>query len=95
MGAYVYSRLGCMHSRARCRLHPALVAAVIVNKTPLEKAAVLIPEVLATYPRDVEMAEAGCGVFGLLSMLGEQPGRGSVRPTHEATRPQLGPLQVA
>ncbi|XP_032274907.1 serine/threonine kinase-like domain-containing protein STKLD1 [Phoca vitulina] len=49
----------------------ALMAdAVIVNKTPLEKAAVLIPEVLATYPRDVEMAEAGCGVFGLLSMLG-------------------------
>ncbi|KAF3820959.1 hypothetical protein GH733_011112 [Mirounga leonina] len=47
-----------------------MVDAVIVNKTPLEKAAVLIPEVLATYPRDVEMAEAGCGVFALLSMLG-------------------------
>nr|XP_025715275.1 serine/threonine kinase-like domain-containing protein STKLD1 isoform X2 [Callorhinus ursinus] len=47
-----------------------MVDAITVNKTPLEKAAVLIPEVLATYPGDVEMAEAGCGVFGLLSMLG-------------------------
>ncbi|XP_027470243.1 serine/threonine kinase-like domain-containing protein STKLD1 isoform X2 [Zalophus californianus] len=47
-----------------------MVDAITVNKTPLEKAAALIPEVLATYPGDVEMAEAGCGVFGLLSMLG-------------------------
>ncbi|XP_023485014.2 serine/threonine kinase-like domain-containing protein STKLD1 isoform X4 [Equus przewalskii] len=47
-----------------------LVDAVIVNKAPLEKAPVLIAEVLATYPTDVEMAEAGCAVLWLLSLLG-------------------------
>nr|XP_044634393.1 serine/threonine kinase-like domain-containing protein STKLD1 isoform X4 [Equus asinus] len=46
-----------------------LVDAVIVNKAPLEKAPVLIAEVLATYPTDVEMAEAGCAVLWLLSLL--------------------------
>lgn len=79
-----------------------LLPAVIVNKTPLEKAPVLLIEVLASYPGDTEMAEAGCAVFWLLSLLGEQCGRGSVPPPpsppsqgHEATRPQPGPLQVA
>uniref|UniRef100_A0A8C8Y5U2 Serine/threonine kinase-like domain-containing protein STKLD1 n=1 Tax=Panthera leo TaxID=9689 RepID=A0A8C8Y5U2_PANLE len=47
-----------------------MVDAVIVNKTPLEKAPVLIAEVLAAHPSDAEMAEAGCAVFWLLSLLG-------------------------
>lgn len=71
-GGYVYSRHSRLHPRARCPLlHPVLVPAVIVNKAPLEKAPVLIAEVLATYPTDVEMAEAGCAVLWLLSLLGE------------------------
>lgn len=84
----VYSR----HSRARCPCHSVLLPAVIVNKTPLEKAPVLLIEVLASYPGDTEMAEAGCAVFWLLSLLGEQCGRGSVPPPPprhlKATRPQ-------
>ncbi|XP_064346786.1 serine/threonine kinase-like domain-containing protein STKLD1 isoform X2 [Camelus dromedarius] len=51
-----------------------LVDAVVVDKAPLEKAPGLIAEVMATYPADVEMAEAGCAVLWLLSLLGEQPG---------------------
>ncbi|XP_059268116.1 serine/threonine kinase-like domain-containing protein STKLD1 [Mustela nigripes] len=47
-----------------------MVDAVIVNKTPLEKAPVLLIKVLASYPGDAEMAEAGCAVFWLLSLLG-------------------------
>nr|XP_031531701.1 serine/threonine kinase-like domain-containing protein STKLD1 isoform X4 [Vicugna pacos] len=51
-----------------------LVDAVVVDKAPLEKAPALTAEVMATYPADVEMAEAGCAVLWLLSLLGEQPG---------------------
>ncbi|XP_077630757.1 serine/threonine kinase-like domain-containing protein STKLD1 isoform X3 [Crocuta crocuta] len=51
-------------------LRALLAAAVIVDKTPLERAPVLVAEVLAAYPTDVEMAEAGCAVFWLLSLLG-------------------------
>ncbi|CAD7667832.1 unnamed protein product [Nyctereutes procyonoides] len=47
-----------------------LVDAIIVDKTPLEKAPALVAKMLATYPKDVEMAEAGCAVFWLLSLLG-------------------------
>ncbi|XP_045879038.1 serine/threonine kinase-like domain-containing protein STKLD1 [Meles meles] len=47
-----------------------MVDAVIVNKTPLEKAPVLLIKVLASYPGDAEMAEVGCAVFWLLSLLG-------------------------
>uniref|UniRef100_A0A8C3W671 Serine/threonine kinase like domain containing 1 n=1 Tax=Catagonus wagneri TaxID=51154 RepID=A0A8C3W671_9CETA len=47
-----------------------LVDAVTMSKAPLEKAPALIAEVLATYPTDAEMAEAGCGVLWLLSLLG-------------------------
>ncbi|XP_064346787.1 serine/threonine kinase-like domain-containing protein STKLD1 isoform X3 [Camelus dromedarius] len=47
-----------------------LVDAVVVDKAPLEKAPGLIAEVMATYPADVEMAEAGCAVLWLLSLLG-------------------------
>lgn len=58
-----------------------------MNKTPLERAPVLIAEVLAAHPTDAEMAEAGCAVFWLLSLLGERPGLGGTDPTREARRP--------
>ncbi|KAK2505415.1 LOW QUALITY PROTEIN: hypothetical protein MC885_000622 [Smutsia gigantea] len=45
-----------------------------VNKVALEKAPVLVAKVLAIYPTDVEVAEAGCAVLRLLSLLGEQAG---------------------
>ncbi|EHH57004.1 hypothetical protein EGM_06557, partial [Macaca fascicularis] len=48
----------------------ALLLGIIVNKAPLEKVPDLISQVLATYPADGEMAEASCGVFWLLSLLG-------------------------
>lgn len=71
MWGHVYSR----HLAARCPLlSPVLVPAIIVDKTPLEKAPALVAKMLATYPKDVEMAEAGCAVFWLLSLLGEQLG---------------------
>ncbi|XP_012663676.1 serine/threonine kinase-like domain-containing protein STKLD1 isoform X1 [Otolemur garnettii] len=47
-----------------------LVDAVIVDKDPLEKAPALIIQVLGSYPTDTEMAEAGCAVLWLLSLLG-------------------------
>ncbi|XP_024907020.1 LOW QUALITY PROTEIN: serine/threonine kinase-like domain-containing protein STKLD1 [Pteropus alecto] len=45
------------------------VSAIIVS-APLEKAPVLVAKLLATYPTDVEMAEVGCAVLWLLSLLG-------------------------
>lgn len=42
-----------------------------MSKAPLEKAPVLIARLLTTYPADAEMAEAGCAVLWLLSLLGE------------------------
>ncbi|XP_029775383.1 serine/threonine kinase-like domain-containing protein STKLD1 isoform X2 [Suricata suricatta] len=48
----------------------ALLVDDVVNKSPLEKAPALIAEVLAAYPTDAEMAEAGCAVFWLLSLQG-------------------------
>ncbi|XP_058528918.1 serine/threonine kinase-like domain-containing protein STKLD1 isoform X5 [Ochotona princeps] len=47
-----------------------LVDAVVVSKAALEKIPSLVIQVLSTYPEDIEMAEAGCGVFWLLSLLG-------------------------
>uniref|UniRef100_A0A8C5K7F7 Serine/threonine kinase-like domain containing 1 n=1 Tax=Jaculus jaculus TaxID=51337 RepID=A0A8C5K7F7_JACJA len=47
-----------------------LVDAVIVNKAALKKIPGLIIHVLATHSEDVEMAEAGCAVLWLLSLLG-------------------------
>lgn len=47
-----------------------LAPADIVDKTPLEKAPGLIVELLAAFPADTEMAEAGCAVLWLLSLLG-------------------------
>ncbi|XP_054440690.1 serine/threonine kinase-like domain-containing protein STKLD1 [Pteronotus mesoamericanus] len=40
------------------------------NKASLEKATAPVVEVLAAYPADVELAEAGCAVLWLLSLLG-------------------------
>ncbi|XP_036187351.1 serine/threonine kinase-like domain-containing protein STKLD1 [Myotis myotis] len=47
-----------------------LVDADIMDKAPLEKAPGLIVELLAAYPVDMEMAEAGCAALWLLSLLG-------------------------
>lgn len=50
-----------------------LALVVTVNKEPLEQLSGTVTWVLATHPEDVEVAEAGCGVLWLLSLLGEQP----------------------
>ncbi|EHB05585.1 Putative protein kinase-like protein SgK071-like protein [Heterocephalus glaber] len=47
-----------------------LVDAVIMNREPLEKFLGLVAQVLATHPADMDMAEAGCAVLWLLSLLG-------------------------
>ncbi|XP_010607213.1 serine/threonine kinase-like domain-containing protein STKLD1 isoform X5 [Fukomys damarensis] len=47
-----------------------LVDAVIMNRELLEKFPALVAQVLATHPADVDMAEAGCAVLWLLSLLG-------------------------
>lgn len=46
--------------------------AATVSKEPLEKLAAIVTWVLATHLEDIEVAEAGCGVLWLLSLLGEQ-----------------------
>jgi hypothetical protein len=46
--------------------------AVIMNKAPLEKIPALVIQLLDTHSMDAEMAEAGCAVLWLLSLLGEQ-----------------------
>lgn len=50
-----------------------LVLAANVDKEPLKKLSAMVIWVLAMYPEDVEIAEAGCAVLWLLSLLGEQP----------------------
>nr|XP_025118186.1 serine/threonine kinase-like domain-containing protein STKLD1 isoform X9 [Bubalus bubalis] len=62
------SRDICIHGLSL--LWALLVDAIIVNKAPLERAPALVAEVLATFPRDAEVAEAGCAVLWLLSLLG-------------------------
>ncbi|XP_034351427.1 serine/threonine kinase-like domain-containing protein STKLD1 [Arvicanthis niloticus] len=47
-----------------------LVDVVTVNKEPLEQLSGTVTWVLATHPEDVEVAEAGCAVLWLLSLLG-------------------------
>ncbi|XP_006900685.1 PREDICTED: probable inactive protein kinase-like protein SgK071 [Elephantulus edwardii] len=47
-----------------------LVDAVLVDKTPLNEAPTRVAQVMDTYFLDVEMVEAGCAVFWLLSLLG-------------------------
>lgn len=46
---------------------------VTVDKEPLEQLSGMVTWVLATHPEDVEVAEAGCAVLWLLSLLGELP----------------------
>ncbi|XP_020034587.2 serine/threonine kinase-like domain-containing protein STKLD1 [Castor canadensis] len=46
-----------------------LVDAVIMNKAPLEKIPALVIQLLDTHSMDAEMAEAGCAVLWLLSLL--------------------------
>lgn len=46
-----------------------LFLAATVDKEPLQKLSVVVTGV----PEDVEIAEAGCAVLWLLSLLGEQP----------------------
>lgn len=76
--------------------HPPLPVPVdIVDKAPLEKAPGLIAGLLAAYPMDTEMAEAGCAVLWLLSLLGEvlDPGAGGgLCPEGDEA---AGPLQAA
>ncbi|NP_001366393.1 serine/threonine kinase-like domain-containing protein STKLD1 isoform 3 [Mus musculus] len=43
---------------------------VTVDKEPLEQLSGMVTWVLATHPEDVEIAEAGCAVLWLLSLLG-------------------------
>ena len=76
---------------------PPPVAAIIVNKAPLERAPALVAEVLATFPGDAEVAEAGCAVLWLLSLLGEQLGaqgwRAGRAPGHRCAGPSTGCIQ--
>ncbi|OBS81645.1 hypothetical protein A6R68_20192, partial [Neotoma lepida] len=44
--------------------------AATVDKEPLQKLSVVVTQVLARHPEDVEIAEAGCAVLWLLSLLG-------------------------
>lgn len=68
-----------------------------MNKAPLERAPALVAEVLATFPKDAEMAEAGCSVLWLLSLLGEQLGaqgwRAGQAPGHRRAGPSPGCIQ--
>ncbi|XP_057575859.1 serine/threonine kinase-like domain-containing protein STKLD1 [Hippopotamus amphibius kiboko] len=68
LGAFPRNRDICINGLRL--LWTLLVDAATVNKAPLEKAPALIADVLATYPTDAEMAEAGCAVLWLLSLLG-------------------------
>ncbi|CAH6788766.1 serine/threonine kinase-like domain-containing protein STKLD1 [Phodopus roborovskii] len=47
-----------------------LIDATNVDKEPLKKLSVMVTWVLAMYPEDIEIAEAGCAVLWLLSLLG-------------------------
>lgn len=50
-----------------------LVLAATVDKEPLHQFSPVVISVLAKHAEDVEVAEAGCAVLWLLSLLGEQP----------------------
>lgn len=66
-----------------------------MNKAPLEKAPALVAQVLATFPRDAEVAEAGCAVLWLLSLLGEQLGAQGWRAGRALDTGVLAPPQAA
>lgn len=80
-------------------MSPTLVLdpAVIVNKAPAVKIPALVIQVLDTHPEDAEMAEAGCAVFWLLSLLGEElrPWGVSRRAALDTGQPGPCPLQAA
>lgn len=79
-------------SQARHPILPVLVPADIMDKAPLEKAPGLIAGLLAAYPQDTEMAESGCAVLWLLSLLGEVPGgAGCLGPGGDDPRPAPPP----
>lgn len=65
---------GTQHTPKSACLPSALDPAVIINTDPLEKLPGLTVQVLATHPVDVDMAEAGCALLWVLSLLGERPG---------------------
>lgn len=96
-GGHAHSRYFSPHQDTGKPSSPHPVAAVIVNKAPLERAPALVAEVLATFPKDAEMAEAGCSVLWLLSLLGEQlgaQGRGAGQaPGHRRAGPSAGCIQ--
>lgn len=50
-----------------------LILAATVDKEPLQKLSDVVIWVLTIHHEDVEIAEAGCAVLWLLSLLGEQP----------------------
>ncbi|KAM6170126.1 serine/threonine kinase-like domain-containing protein STKLD1 [Rhynchocyon petersi] len=50
--------------------HPPPPPAVLLDKRSLEKAPTLVVRVMDTYSTDAEIAEAGCAVLWLLSLLG-------------------------
>ncbi|XP_070311768.1 serine/threonine kinase-like domain-containing protein STKLD1 isoform X2 [Odocoileus virginianus] len=79
----------CIHGLSL--LWALLVGTVIVNKAPLERAPALVAEVLATFPKDAEMAEAGCSVLWLLSLLGEQLGAEGRRAGQASGHRRAGP----
>ncbi|XP_036042045.1 serine/threonine kinase-like domain-containing protein STKLD1 isoform X1 [Onychomys torridus] len=47
-----------------------LIDAATVDKEPLQKFSAVVISVLAKHPEDVEIAEAGCAVLWLLSLMG-------------------------
>ncbi|XP_069871114.1 serine/threonine kinase-like domain-containing protein STKLD1 isoform X6 [Dipodomys merriami] len=68
LNRYAKDRDVCL--RALGLLWSLLVDAVIVDKGPLDQIPPLVIQQLATHPEDGEMAEAGCAVLWLLSLLG-------------------------
>ncbi|XP_012884916.1 PREDICTED: serine/threonine kinase-like domain-containing protein STKLD1 isoform X2 [Dipodomys ordii] len=68
LNRYAKDRDVCL--RALGLLWSLLVDAVIVDKGPLDQIPALVIQQLATHPEDGEMAEAGCAVLWLLSLLG-------------------------
>ncbi|XP_042537045.1 serine/threonine kinase-like domain-containing protein STKLD1 isoform X2 [Dipodomys spectabilis] len=68
LNRYAKDRDVCL--RALGLLWSLLVDAVIVDKGPLDQIPALVIQQLATHPEDGEMAEAGCAVLWLLSLVG-------------------------
>lgn len=58
-------------------MSPVLAPADTASKDLLKKAPASIAKLLAAYPEDADVAEAGCAILWLLSMLGEPRGGAS------------------